>query len=196
MTMRPLLFFLCVSTGLSAQDMVIGPDSQRGNNGFMVFRDQAEELWPVYLSAHADRRVDLSFDKNGLPDRGFSIRSTKVNQQEGNQSRRILGELIDGDGNPQVRFEVTRIANPPSGSSGKKSVSTAFLGTLTVGNASVPVRGELTVSKPQKADGVNAVVMWADFKVKGRDIGLRQHADRVIHCKIAANAAAQKKGKR
>jgi hypothetical protein len=125
-------------------------------------------------------------------------------QPSGDQSRRILGELVKPGEKVQTPIAFTLSTIGPAqarevvskgkdGKENKKSVDISEVtGTLEVGTKKLPVKGEATVSFQKPRDGgVNGVGINVFLTLKGSDLGLKTLAAEEVDLRISFRGTSE-----
>src|SRR5262245_43912168 len=81
------------------------PDWPRHVTCDVEFRDPADVLWPTFFYGKPAAAGTFTFDPVE-PQAAFRVTCNHRAQKHGDQSRRVLGELLGGDPGPVVTFEV------------------------------------------------------------------------------------------
>jgi len=125
-------------------------------------------------------------------------------QSSGDQSRRILGELVKPGEKEQTPIAFTLSTIGPAqarevvskGKDGKENKRTVDIsevtGTLEVGTKKLPVKGEGTVSFQKPRDGgVNGVGINVFLTLKGSDLGLKTLAAEEVDLRIGFRGTSE-----
>lgn len=191
-------------------------------NVLFEFRDATEEAWPMFFHGKTDGTVEYAHN-NGKPKCSFSATSSVLSLHHGDQSTKILGEMViatpeeytDKKGVkrtrtkttiPQVSATVTAAGalekrTKTVTKKGKdKTVTTEVMPTkvsLTVNGKTVSFAGTTTLGTRGR-DGAVGVVNWnTTGKVQSTDLGIEAFSSREVIVKISTSLyPARKKKKR
>lgn len=177
------------------------------------FRDPQGKAWPSFLYG---KPIDGSATiRGGALDAHFTVACTFVCQPRGDQSRRVLGELVKGEQAPALRFTLESLGKPQtielSGMDAKGKPVTRTVefcegkGTLELGNQKIPVTPRVTFQfgktqgvwrGPGKIDKpVDSVHLDAWLTFKASDLGLKAFGpDRGIDLRIGMSGIAPPPG--
>jgi len=194
----------------------------RGSNVVFEFRDASEEKWPMFFDGDTVNPVDFVYSKNG-PKCSFVSVPAKMSLGVGDQSRRILGEIIRYDEETVVKKGETRTRQVTNWGDFKVQITAAgplvdktetythkgkqktrtvqVMATDVVvflNGKSTRVRAE-TIFSTRARDGKMGTVQWrtkGSFPAKA--IGLKEVADKTIefHISTALYPPAEPKKKR
>ena len=184
----PLLIFLALSISsgsLTAAPATLGgsvfqtsPTYPKYNTGHLEFRDPSGKKWPVFFfgKPSTSGRLDLAPQKPLLR---LSWTFDQRSQRLGDQSRRVLGELLTATNLPVVSLELTQITGlkPVTGNAGVsgKDLEGQVQGTLTLGKK-IPIVGKAIFKfQDPKVDQRNPGVMVEIlFTFSSADLELKQ----------------------
>jgi hypothetical protein len=166
------------------------------------FRHPDEKLWPVFFYG---KPADGTFQYDAAnPKASFNIVFDRMCQPNGDQSRRILGELVKPGEKPQtpsVTFAVKSLklsaAGPEAALAGKekkgKGEPAELDAVLDVAGKKLPVKAPATIT--YRSDKTLILQIDAAFTVQGADLGLKaENAKGPISVRACVQAfAGQKK---
>ena len=144
-------------------------------------RDRAGKFWPSFLSG---KPVSGEFTyKAAQPEVKFAVGCSTIAQNKGDQSRRILGELVKNEEPPKFEFFLESIGTLKSASfespdrKGNKQTRTVEYaegkGTLLLGDKRIAVSPKITYSfSGPKEGGLDTVRISAWLTVTGKELGL------------------------
>jgi hypothetical protein len=159
------------------------PDWPRWVTCDAEFRDPTGGKWPCFFYGRPDKEGHFRYSAT-KPEASFSVACDRMCQDQGDQSRRILGELVRGGKPPLVRFTATSMTpfrteevteTDARGRTRKRQVTAAEIGgVLQVGSRRAVVRGRCTARfKAAKGETQpNYVLLNTTFTVKGSALGL------------------------
>lgn len=146
------------------------------------FCDPTDAMWPNFVGGRGAGR--FVFDVSG-PKGEFAITFDRLNQKNGDQSRRILGELIKPDQPFVVTLSVKSIGAfkeetiEETDNKGKTKQRSALLspmsGTLDVAGHKIPFEAKAQVrpSGPKDSDKVESIYFDLRWTIQGKDLGLK-----------------------
>jgi hypothetical protein len=179
------LVALLVATGLCAekkvalpqagQEFVFSPEAPKYMSCNIDFRDPTDKLWPNFVGGRGTGRVVY---EAASPKGECTITFDRLNQKNGEQSRRVLGELIKPD-QPFVVTLVVKSIGPfaeetiaETDGKGKTKQRSGLLsllaGTLDVAGHKVPFETKALVKV--NADSLYFELHWT---LQGKDLGLK-----------------------
>lgn len=183
-----LWLFLAVSLGganpvpAPGQAFLLSPDFPKYVTGDIEFRDPSGVKRPnFYYGKPAGKGSIMHNPAN--PSGAFTLLCDNLAQKKGDQSRRVLGELIQPDGANAVTLVIQRMGptTVPAElrSKDKEAYYAAVTGELQLYGRRAPVNGiaELKYSGPGKGDEKSATLRGKlTFTIKGSDLGLKSVA--------------------
>ncbi len=144
------------------------------------FRDPSGKQWPVFAWGKPLDGGKFVYDPK-QPQAAFGIRCDKFPQSQGDQSRRIVGELIKPDGGAVITFSVLKVGPVQSVSAttkdarGRAKTTTREVveaeAELTIDERKIPIRAELSYQYPHGID--KSLYLTARFTVPGAALGLK-----------------------
>jgi len=168
------------------------------------FRDPDGAMWPMFFYGRPSRDGSYTFRAQS-PSASFSFTCDKMCQPNGDQSRKVLGELAGPGEPPTVSFEAksmgpfqtkTREYKDRKGRTKKKSYEYSMMkGVLTVRGKRIDIEGEATCKYryDRNATKPSSVYIEATFMVAKHDLGLRTAAvPEELRVRIGTSAYAQK----
>jgi hypothetical protein len=172
-------------------------------SGRIEFRDPSGALFPNYWyeNKFGDLRGRMVFDPQ-KPVLDFSLNCTRLCQPNDGMDLKVLGEAMQPDRVPPVRFTATRIGPWQPASPEEKTgpyEKAPIQGELDVDGRKVAVRtvARIIYNTPGRGDmrGVIAndllgtsIHLAAEFTIKGRDLGLKKVADKDIRITVHSRA--------
>lgn len=164
----------------------------------LEFRDPSDKLWPQFVYGKPAAAGTFTFDA-ARPKVDFSLLCDQLAQKNGDQSRRVLGDLTQG-GKP-LAFVLTVKALAPlqlatvesvdaKGKVTKKTVEQfPFEGEFAIGGRKTTVKGLSTVkySYAKNAEQPDALTWEGVFLLTGQELGLQDPKARVT---VRASARA------
>ncbi len=170
---------------------LLGPDVPKWVTVDAEFRDRGEKRWPTFLYGKPVEGT-LKLDKGALQGT-FVVACPTACQPKGDQSRRVLGELFQGEQPPQFRFTLESLgklqSQDISGVDRKGKPQTRTIeycegkGTLELGGRKIAVTPKITFGfgkaqgiyrGPGKIDQpVDAIHLNAWLTMKAADLGLK-----------------------
>lgn len=188
--MRPLATLLAFSAALLAAEGEVEryrflPDQPRYLTVAVDIRDTSGRLWPALIGGRsAGGEVRLS--QAGLSGQ-FTVRADVFAQPEGDQSRRVLGDLVKPKQGPLVELRIAAVraggggattreaeldaaldAATPSAKRPEPPAKATLEGTFVFGERTLPVAVPVTV---RRVDQV--LLMHGSWTVPGTELGLR-----------------------
>jgi hypothetical protein len=148
------------------------------------FRDPNEVRWPNFFYGKPAGDGTFTYDAKA-PKAAFSLLCDRMCQRNGDQGRRVLGELCSDAKTPMVTFTATSMGpfqtetaetEGKGGKKGTKQVEYAPVeGTLDVDGRKVSVKGKATMRFGYPKDGTepDSVYMDIRFTINGTDLGLK-----------------------
>jgi hypothetical protein len=165
------------------------------------FRDPSESFWPNFFFGKPAGEGTFTFDP-AAPKAAFSLRCDTMAQRNGDQSRRLLGELVKESKPPVVSFTVTALGKPATesvevagkgGKPGKKTVEyTPAEGVLDVGGKKVSVSGKAAFHYAWGKTGETPESVTIDirFRLQGSNLGLKNYTG-LIEARAGTTAYAR-----
>jgi hypothetical protein len=155
------------------------PDQPKYATCDVEFRDPTEVLWPSFFYGKPAAAARISSDPAG-PAGSFSLLCDQMAQRNGDQSRRVLGELVKDGKPPTVRLTVKELGKlrtemvEIAGKGGKKPVEYApARADLEVAGRKVPVEARASYNwKFGRGDNPESVAIELSFRLKPADLGL------------------------
>ncbi len=144
-------------------------------------RDRAGKFWPSFVSG---KPVGGEFVfKAAQPEARFTVACNTIAQNKGDQSRRILGELVKNEQAPKFEFSLESIGATKSATfesldkKGNKQTRTVDYadgkGVLVLGDKKITVTPKITYSfSAPKDGGIDTVRISAWLTMPGKDLGL------------------------
>jgi hypothetical protein len=184
---------------------VLRPDVPSWATCDVEFRDPADNLWPNFFHGRPGAQGTFSYDGKA-PKASFVLSCDTLVQGQGDQSRRVLGELLGTVPAPAARLTVRSLGQVRSeveettddrGETVRQPVEFAPLqGTLEVAGRQVDVNGKARYrfNKPRAPAEVESVVLDLRFKVRASDLGLTRLKGNV-ECRAGAVGYATPKKK-
>lgn len=166
----------------AGQEFVFSVETPKHMTCNIDFRDPTDAMWPNFVGGRGTGR--FVYDASG-PKGEFSITFDRLNQKNGDQSRRILGELIKPDQPFVVTLSVKSIGAfkeetiEETDSKGKTKQRSALLspmsGTLDVAGHKMPfeVKAQVRPSGPKDSDKVESLYLELRWTIQGKDLGLK-----------------------
>jgi len=171
--------------------------------GRIEFRDAGGDLFPNYWyeNKRGDVRGRFVFDPAN-PVLDFSLNCTKLCQPNDGMALKILGEVMDPNRTPAVRFTATKIGPWQPASAADKigpCEKAPVSGELDVDGRKLPVTAmaRITYTVAGKGDmrgviandllGTSAHLV-AEFTIKGKDLALKKVADKDIRVTVHSRA--------
>ncbi len=147
------------------------------------FRDPTETKWPNFFFGKPEGDGQLTFDPK-KPSAKMTLLCDKGSQLKGEQTNRILGELIKDEKSPAVTFAILSAGEVvqmqfEKEEKGKKVTETRDViplkCELQVGDKKVPVTGNafLKFNTPKGKDKPDSVAIEVKFTTTGKDLGLK-----------------------
>lgn len=167
--------------GKDGQVFRFSPDHPRFNTVDAEFRVVDGSAWPNFaVGKPVSGEITWS---GGKPSGSFSVECPTWCQPKGDQSRRVLGDLMKGDTPPKLGFTIESLGAFTSRSvesperDGKTSTriidSCPAKAVLTIGSHSLKVDAECAVKTGQVVEKEwQKTTVSAYFTVRGRDLGL------------------------
>jgi hypothetical protein len=189
--MKALLFCLSLlaaaafaqeqSAPRAGQVFQFGTNFPKYVSAHVEFRDAAGARWPSFFYGRPAGAGSLRFD-TASPAAAFVLDCNKRPQRNGDQSRRVLGELFPGTNSPGgATLRVSSLQNLAPAPDAKKGgeFSAMFGGQLEMAGRKVPFNapGNLRYHPGGKGDEKNeALFVSLAFDVKAADLGLKTFA--------------------
>ena len=130
------------------------------------FRDPADVRWPTIFSGRAS---EGSFTADAqAPKAAFTLVCGTLAQAGGDRSRRVLGELPDGQ--LTVTLRLLSLGEPVASADKKKGQVHAAKAELTANGKTVPLSGTAELRYDGKP--ANLVQLTMRFSLSGKDLGL------------------------
>lgn len=173
------------------------------------FRDPEERLWPNFFYGRPAGAGTFTFDPR-KPTASLTLRCEQLAQKNGDQSRRVLGELLRDGRTPVVTLTVRAMGalvteRRATLVNGKKKTTTVEFApveaVLAVDGRQVPVRAVATFrwSYARNAERPEAVYLDLLFTVNPADLGLSKPSG-ALPCRAGVTAYVTlpdaKKGRR
>ena len=161
----------------------------------LEFRDPTDQRWPNFLYGKP-LGGQFKFDP-ARPEAAFSFRCDHLAQKHGDQSRRILGDLLRTGEDVVVTVIVTGVSplQPAAKSKDKFAYSTRLTGTLELAGKKLPFAAETTlrIHDGKKGDEKNAGLMGdAGFELPAGALGLKSlAADAPVRVRFGFSAYPQ-----
>jgi len=189
-----LVFLLCAFVCCHAAEKGRGLEPAPGqvfhfspdNPGYATcdaeFRHPEEKMWPCFFYGRAVEGT-FQYDPTG-PKAGFTVVCDKMCQPHGDQSRKVIGELLKPDKPLLVTFAVKAISAfrrtaEPSGK-GKRTESDAaeLDATLGLDGKKLPLQATafFRYEGEKGAETASQVRIITTFTLKGADLGLKAEA--------------------
>ncbi len=190
----------------AGQVFQLAPDFPKYVSAHVEFRDPAGARWPSFFYGRMATNGAIRFDF-ALPSANAVLDCDKRPQKEGDQSRRVLGELFSGTNVVGgVRLHVTGMGPITAGADAKRTgvFQTTVLGQLEVAGRKLPVNAPASLrynAAGRGAEKNEALMVELGFEVKAGDLGLKTFAAsdpirvRSGFTAYAADAAAKPKRK-
>jgi hypothetical protein len=193
----------------AGQEFVLAPEFPKHLTCNIDFRDPADKLWPNFVGGRGIGRIVYDPAK---PQGEFTVTFDRLNQKDGEQSRRVLGELIHADQPFIVVLAVQSVGafkeetiEEPDGK-GKTRSRTALLstlsGTLDVAGRKTPfeAKAQVKANASKDSEKVESLFLELRWTIQGKDLGLKAEGATgpiEVFAGLAAYAPrpAQKKGK-
>ena len=121
---------------------VMSPSAPKYATCDLEFRDASGELWPSFYYGKPTGDGSFVFDSKA-PKAAFGLDCNKAVQTMGDQSRRVLGELVTEGKSPPAVFRVTATRPPEEREVSVEEKGKAVVKKVTV----VPVDAELTIGE-------------------------------------------------
>jgi hypothetical protein len=179
--MKTLLLFSLLALTAAAQeslDFRVTSSFPKYVTADLEFRDAAGRLWPQFFYGKpADETGSIRFDP-AQPAAGFTLRCDQQAQNQGDQSRRVLGAL-PGPLAPVLSITTMGPLTAAPKVKGSKATHTAELGgTLEIAGRKLPVKA---VTGFWRHDGKGdekhpALMLEGRFSVPGAQLGLKDVA--------------------
>jgi hypothetical protein len=145
-------------------------------------RDPAGNLWPNFFYGKPVGTGTFTYDAK-KPKASFTLFCDRLVQRNGDQGRRVLGDLLTDNASltakltvsslTAVRKEDEEITDGPGSTSWRSSEFMPFTGTLELGDQQVDVNGKARYRFTNPPNGgPETVSLDLRFKVKGSDLGL------------------------
>jgi hypothetical protein len=163
---------------------VFRPDAPGWATCDVEIRDPDEGLWPNFFFGKPGAVGSLTYDRK-KPKASFLLNCDQMAQRNGDQGRRVLGELLKDNSDLGVALAVRSLGALQSqeeettdekGRTSRRTTEYApFHGTLTVGDRQANVNGRATYrfTVPKRdGDPTDSVYLELRFKVRGSDLGL------------------------
>ncbi|MBA4068177.1 MAG: hypothetical protein C0501_31650 [Isosphaera sp.] len=146
----------------------LAPDAPKHVTADVEFRDPDEKRWPNFFYGKPADKGTFTFDAK-RPAGSFTLKCDKMAQKQGDQARRVLGEVAPEGAVPAVTFTLTKCGEVAA-------AKDAFPveGTLAVGGKTAAVAGTGTwkFNYAKDAEVPESVQLTLRFAVKGTDLGL------------------------
>lgn len=180
------------------QVFCFSPDTPKHVTCDVEFRHPEEKLWPCFFYG---RPAEGQFQYDPAnPKAAFRIVCDKMCQPHGDQSRKVIGELIQPEKPPAVAFTVRSVS--PLGKDRTEALGDTDKGrrppgdaatldaVLDIGGKQLPVKAEAVFRYEGDKNGVQARVI-AHFTIQGADLGLKaEEAKGPIKVRVEALAVA------
>ncbi len=175
------------------------PDQPKYVTCDIEFRDPAEVFWPCFFYGRPAASTRITYDPSG-PTGSFSLLCDQMVQKNGDQSRRILGELVKDGKPPLIRLTVkelgklqTEMTEAGSKASKKPQEFALARGELDLGGKKIPVEARTSYSwkLARGNEGAESVAIELRFRIKGADLGLTRFRG-PIECRAGLTGFAKK----
>jgi hypothetical protein len=172
------------------------PSSPRYVTCDVEFRDPGDNLWPNFFYGKPAADGTFVFDA-GKPTASFTLVCDTMVQRNGDQGRRVLGELVKAGKPPVVKLTVqslgaVRTEFVEAGKGGKKSDYHPAQLVLDVDGKKVTVPGKVTskFAYAKGSDTPESVYLEIQFTLEPRNLGLKNGLA-VIECRAGATGFVQ-----
>lgn len=178
------------STPPTPQAYQLSPDFPRYHTAHIEFRDPSGARWPSFLYGKPAGNGTLTLTP---PAASFSLVLTNRPQKNGDQSRRVLGELFQTPAQGAATVRITGLG-PVTAGTAPETMQTTFLGTLEINGKQIPINAPATLklNKAGRGDEKNEAIL-ADFTLQTSPttLGLRTlPSESPITIRIALSAYA------
>ncbi|MCY3023689.1 MAG: hypothetical protein NTW87_32310 [Planctomycetota bacterium] len=169
------------ATPPAGQVFYFSPANPRYVTCDIEFRDPDGKLWPCFFYGFPAEGGTHQFDP-ASPKAAFSIVYDKMCQPHGDQSRKIIGELVKPDKPPVMTFTVngmTPFKKDRLENTGKDrnrgGEATELDAVLDIDGKKLPLKAPATVRYDFEKDGGNVTQAYieARFTIQGSDLGLK-----------------------
>lgn len=189
---------------VEGQTFTLSPSTPKHVTCDVEFRDPTGEKWPMFFYGRpaSDGRYVYSAQR---PTASFTVKCDHMCQPKGDQSRKVLGELVKGDTPPVVTFAVTAASairektaeyvDSRGRKKTKKYEYSIMKGVLDVGGRKSNVEAEATFKYRygRNATAPESVYIEAKFTMRGKDLGLREaDAPAEVSVRVGTTAYARK----
>jgi hypothetical protein len=209
------------TTTVTGQVFVFRPDAPTWATCDIELRDPSDELWPNFFYGRPSPAGTLIFNLKVIkpkakgkgkptvkaartPQASFTLAFDRMAQRNGDQRRRVLGELGPAVTDAGVVLAVTSLGTLRSeqldvtddrGNKERKWIDCApFGGTLAVGSRQVPVQGRAIYRFNAPGGGpATSISLDLRFTVNGRDLGLKKLSG-PVECRAEATGYASTGG--
>ena len=148
------------------------------------FRDSSGTKWPNFFygkPANDAGYISLAAPK---PSASFELLCDKMAQANGDQSRRVLGELCPPGQSPPVKLTITGMGTLQASANAKEknALAAELYGVLQVGNVKTPVKIAASFRRHEgKGDEKkSALMVEGKFSLKAGDLGLKALASGTV----------------
>jgi hypothetical protein len=154
----------------------LAPDAPKHATADVEFRDPDDKRWPNFFYGKPAAAGTFTFDAK-KPAGAFTLTCDKMAQKQGEQARRVLGDVTPEGAVPAVTFTLTKCGEVAAAKDADKNApKEAFPveGTLAVGGKAAAVAGVGTWkwNYGKDAEVPESVQLTLRFAVKGTDLGL------------------------
>ena len=185
--MKSSLILLCAMMAWGAVAQVspspgnfkVSPEFPKYVTAHVEFRDPTGQRWPSFFYGKPASAGTISI-AGAKPNASVAFQCDKRPQKNGDQSRRVLGEIFPSaqDGIVRVQIEeISPVASLPNGK--KEEFQTTFIGSVDVAGRKIAMTapGTLRVHQGGRSDEKNEALFGElQFDVKASDIGLKTFA--------------------
>ncbi len=202
--MKTFLLLLATIAGLSRAQTppVVGdtfqfsPEFPKYVTAHIEFRDPTEQRWPsiFYGKPAASGNISIA---TANPTAAFTLSCDERPQKNGDQSRRVLGEIFAVNTKGGVALDVSRMGPIVAK---QAELETSFIGTLKLPGKTLAITApaRLRVHAGGRGDEKNNALMGdLSFEIKAADLGLKSFAaESVIQVKASFTAYPPGSGQR
>jgi hypothetical protein len=149
------------------------------------FRDPTDKLWPNFFYGKPDQDGALLSDPKQPTAQNIVLKCDHLAQKNGEQDRRVLGELLTAGKSPVVRFTLKAL-QPLQSETVKVEVKEGKFqdkvvnffpaeGTLDLDGKALPITGKLTLKPNYDKDKTKVEALYAEVTatVPGSTLGLK-----------------------
>jgi hypothetical protein len=174
---------------------VLRPEAPKWMTADVEFRGPTDDLWPNFFYGRPATVGTFTYGLK-VPKASFVLFCDRRAQRNGDQSQRVLGELLEDNDSLTVKLTVRSLAKvrtedeettDSEGRTVRRPYEFApFKGTLEVGDRQVDVNGKLRYRFSEEAEGAQETVFLdLRFKVKAGDLGLSRISGN-LECRAGA----------